>query len=425
MIEYGTLHSHCYFSAMDGLNSPEDMVKKAKELDLSFIAITDHGQYGAFLKTQKAGEKEGIKTILGVEGYVVDRLELYDEKEKRIREKNNHVILLASNEKGYKSLLKLNYISNIDAQHFYYKPRFTFEELFENNEGLVVGSACIASGFAGRLKSGNVEGAEELFLKFLSVFKDRFYGEVQLNEITKEYGLSQKEYNDWLIEICNKTGVPIVLTDDAHYAEPEGAATQKFCFNLRKKEDAEADFFVCNKLYLHTIDDYLKLNKEFDFNYKDEDIIRWCNNTKIIGDKCNFNIPPKEVISLPEPFPEIEDEDEYLFKLVREGMMDWFKVKKYGEIPEEYRNQIKEELNLFRKKGLSRYILILYDIMNFVHKEKYMFGISRGSCGGSLSLAAINIIGRKMDAIKNGLLFSRFLSEERLPSMIINYKAED
>src|SRR5574344_1204760 len=145
-------HMHSNFSIGDAINSPEQLIDKAVEKGHEAACLTDHGSLGGLLRFQKYALEKGVKPILGVEGYVVDALKKEDSKGKRIREKNNHIILHAMNRDGWKNLLYLNYLSCSDDEHFYYKPRFSFKELFEHSSGLCVGTACIASPFANLLK---------------------------------------------------------------------------------------------------------------------------------------------------------------------------------------------------------------------------------------------------------------------------------
>src|SRR5574344_1424793 len=150
-------HAHSVFSVMDAVNTPEQLIDKAVEKGHAAMCLTDHGAYGGLVRFQNYALSKGVKPIIGVEGYVVKDLVKEDEKGKRIREKNNHIILHAMNKEGWENLLYLNYISEHDADHFYYKPRFSFKELFEHSKGLYVGTACIASPFSNLLKLNRQE----------------------------------------------------------------------------------------------------------------------------------------------------------------------------------------------------------------------------------------------------------------------------
>lgn len=415
-MNYVDLHVHSVYSVYDGLNTPQELVAKAAELGQPGIALTDHGQLGGILKLKEACKKSGIKPITGIENYCVENLVEIDSKTgKRIKQKNAHVILLAKNTKGYKNILRLNYLAN-QKDHFWYKPLNTFDELFKYSEDVIVGSACIASGFSNLMQRGLYEEAEKLFITFTEVFKENFYAEIQINEIEE-----QKVYNSWLMNQANKHGVPIVLTSDAHYIDGSGAEIQKFSFDLRKEDDKEVgEEFQCHHLYLHTIDDFKRLNKEFGFNYTDEQIETWCDNSVDIANKIDFVLPERDRMFLPR---QAFDEDERFMELTKQGIMEYFQVDNYEDVPQEYKDRIRTELDLIIRKGLCRYLLTLWDIFKFIKDKKISVGCGRGSAGGSLVLCALGITKWALDPLKQGLIFERFVSRERLPDQIIDYYA--
>ena len=419
------LHLHTIYSIYDGLGKSADYVKKAIEYGHQAMAITDHGRMGGLVEHRNACLKNGIKPISGIEAYVTSKLVSETEEGKRIRTKNNHVILLAKNSTGYKNILRLNYLSNSDDSHFYYHPRITFNELFENSEGIVCGSACLASSFANLLKLGKEEQADFLFNKFLEVFKDNFYAEIQLNEvITDEGGLlnrGQVSYNNWLIERATRNGVPIVVGGDVHYASKEDNSVQQLSFNLREDKETGEEF-ICKNLYYHNTDDFLRFNKEFGYNYKETDLKGWIENSCYIASKIDFILPERDRMFLPRM---AFDEEDTIIEKVYEGMTKHFNVKTFEEIPKEYQERINTELSLILKKGISRYFLILADIAEYADKEQITRAIARGSSGGSLVACALGITKWAIDPIKNDLLFERFISESRLPTAKIRYVLDE
>jgi DNA polymerase-3 subunit alpha len=407
-------HIHTVYSTYDAVNTPEQMVEQAVKHNHQAVAITDHGVMGGTYSFQQACIKNGIKPLLGMEGYAVSKLVDEDDKGKRIRLKNNHLILIAKDEDGWKSLLKLNYLSNSDDEHFYYKPRFTFKELFENKKGLIVSSACLASPFANLLKLGKEKEAIELFEKFCQEFGEDFYAELQLNEIQE-----QKAYNSWLIAQATHYGVPLTIAGDCHYAVPEGAAAQEMAFRIRNDSENEVgQTFACRNLYYHGIDDFKKFNREWNYGYTDEQIDSWCANTYDLSNKVNFVIPERKKMRLPR---QAFDEDGELITKAKKGLCEYFNVKTFEECPEEYRKRLEFELQLMVKKGIARYFLVLMDILNWCDANKISHGIARGSAGGSLVSMCLGVTGKIMDPVKNGLLFERFISNERLVDCYIDY----
>lgn len=412
------LHIHGTMgSLLDSVSSSSDYAQKAYELGHKSLAITDHGKMTGVYAHQKACDKYGIKPIFGVEAYLVDSLVTLNEKEKRQRDKTNHLILLAKNEVGYKNLLKLNYMSMKDVEHFYYTNRIVQQELFANSEGVVVGTACMGSKWGRLLAAGKDKEAAELYEQFLNHFKDDFYTEVQLNELNYEMDHlpeGQKTINDFLISQANKHGVPVVLTGDVHYLNPGQDQIQTISIAIRNKSTIDnLSFEIESKnLYYHDEVDYINFNKEFGYNYPTDSIIEWVNNTQIVADKCNYRIPERTKMYIPSI---TEDDDVTLVKEASSSLNKLFD----NNPPKEYVDRMKRELEVLLRKGFSSYVLVLKDMIDYVLSEGYMTAPGRGSGAGSLVLYLLNIT--RIDPIKYGLLFERFLSDERSPDVVYNY----
>lgn len=420
MENYVNLHNHSIYSALDAVCTPEQLIDKAVEYGHKAIAITEHGNFNSIPRFQMYAISKGIKPILGMEGYVVETLQKFDEKGKRVREKNNHIILHAMNETGWRNLMKLNYLSNSDEEHFYYKPRNSFKELFEHSEGIMLGTACLASPFANLLKRGEEQKAEELFQEFLIHFGDHMYAEVQLNECKYEE-LSQKKYNDWIIYQATKNGIPIVLSGDTHYVNKDDWSIQQMAFQISRDGVGEETQQVCKSIYYKKINDYLYLNKSLGFNYDENKIIEWCDNSVKIADKCDYIYKPSTVSSLPRM---AFDEEEEIKKLGIEGLEKHF-GKSIDECPKEYVDRLKMETSIIIKKGVMRYFLCLKDILSWCDEQKIPRGLGRGSVCGSLLAGCLGITNLCIDPIKLNLYFDRFISEDRLPDAIYRYNIND
>lgn len=417
MEKFTQLHLHTCYSIQDALNTPAQMIEQAVKHGHQACAITDHGTMAGLFNFQQAALKAGVKPLLGMEAYVVDKLVNEDDKGKRIRMKNNHMILLAKNKEGWQSLLKLNYLSNLDENHFYYKPRITFKELFENKEGLIVSSACLASPFSNLLKLGKEKEAEELFQRFCLEFNENFFAELQLNEIPE-----QKEYNSWLISQATHNGIPLIITGDCHYALPDGAAAQELMFQIRKDDENEVgQTFACRHLYYHGIEDYKNFNKDWNYDYSDEQINEWLTNTTYVTDKINFLIPERTKMLLPR---QAFDEDEALTQKAIAGLCEYFGVKELKDCPKEYVDRLLYELRLLTKKGTARYFLVLEDIIKWCDANKISHGPGRGSACGSLVAMCLGITSKAIEPIKNQLIFERFVSEDRLIDCYIDYSKD-
>ena len=413
------LHVHTNFSRYDGVSTCQEMVDQAVTHGHKSLAITNHGldSMGDLFQFQQYAKEKGIKPILGCESYLVDEL-VTTEGKKRKRTHYNHIILLVSNETGWKNLCHLSYIANIDEEHYYYKPRTTFEELFQYKEGIIVGSACLASVFSQCVLTGDEEKAEAYFKRFVEEFGENFYAEIQLNELVEE----QKKYNDWIIKTAAKYNVPVVITGDVHYATPEGAQTQRFIFNLRKDEDSEGDdTYKCKSLFYQSVEDFKQFNKGWGYGYTDEQIEQWCANTDKIAEKCNFEIPLGTGMKLPRfSF----DEEEDFVKLAKEGLAKHFNCD-YDNCPQEYKDRLETELEMLLKKGAYRYMLTVSMLVKHARENKFLVGPSRGSCGGCLTAVCLGIASWAIDPIKERLIFERFVSESRLVSNTYKYYKGD
>jgi len=200
------LHLHTSSgSQLDGVSDPSEYARLAKKKGHPALAVTDHGKMNAFFKHQKACLSEGIKPIFGVEAYVEFELERFDEvkTDKRVRNKNLHLIILAKNKIGYKNLLKLNYISMVDEKHFYYKNMITIDEIFEHKEGLIIGSGCGNSPFNTLFREGKETEADALYKRFVDEFGDDFYTELHMSELTRE-DYDQRKINEFELRMAKK-----------------------------------------------------------------------------------------------------------------------------------------------------------------------------------------------------------------------------
>jgi DNA polymerase-3 subunit alpha len=412
-------------SRLDAISSVEDYAKRAYEFRHPALAVTDHGRLSAIWENQIACRKYGIKPIIGVEMYIADELETFEAVEgKRTRTKNSHLILLASNKEGYQNLLKLNYLSMYDEKHFYYSPRTTIEELISNRDGIIVGTGCIANPIITKLRQGQIEEAEKNFNALLNIFGSRLYVEVQLNELNRkidELANGQKTANDFMVELANKHGVPVVLTGDVHYLEKGQDKLQTLAIAIRDKTtiDNLTFEFESKELYYHDVKDYIDFNERFGYNYSKDDIVQWCDNSDFIASKCNYQIPEREKIYLPKM---TDDDDKELINKGKIGLVKRLGISKYEEIPVEYRKRLERELEIIIRKGFSSYFLIVEDITQFSTREDIYGRIGRGSVGGSLLAYSLGI--HNLDPIHYGLLFERFLSESRSPDIVIDYFCE-
>ena len=394
MSKFVHLHIHSEFSLLDGANRIKDIPKRAKELGMDAIAITDHGvMYGA-IDFYKACKAEGVKPIIGCEVYVAPRTRF--DKEPNIDNKYNHLILLAKNNQGYKNLSKLVSLGFVEG--YYYKPRIDLEILEKYSEGLICLSACLAGSVNQALLNGNNEKAEEIALWHKKVFGEDYYIEIQNNGIPEQTLANQK-----LVKLARKLDIPLVATNDAHYLKKEDAYNHEvlLCIQTGKRmSDEDRMRFETDELYIKSPEEMIEYFSAF------PDAIE---NTVKIADKCNVEFEFGHTIlpnyDVPEEF---ETHYDYFKKLCDDGIK-----KRYGQNPsQEILDRLEYELSVIQKMGFVDYFLIVWDYIHFAKENGISVGPGRGSGAGSIVAYAIEITD--IDPIKYGLMFERFLNPERI-----------
>ena len=337
------LHIHTYYSLLDGIPSPEEYVKKAKEVGMKTIAITDHGSMSGVLRFSNACKKEEVKGIIGCEFYVNDNRDNEKGKEKG---SNKHVVLLAKNKTGYKNLLKINYDSFKNG--FYYRGRTTTNFIFKHSKGLVCLTACLGGIIAKPLIDGNMVKAEKIFLRWKKVFKDDFYGELHFNELKDQIEVTRGIHN-----LCCSYGVDYVVTGDCHYIDKNDAELQDYLLmiNQRKKISDDNIFrFDVRNLYFHMPEYYYKSNLNYNYGLAKYIITNAIQTTKDIADKCNFSLSDEE-----NKFPAFIDQDGYEVNsnvmLKTECVKGLKRIFNGLKIPENYVERTKKELRVIIDKN--------------------------------------------------------------------------
>ena len=404
------LHLHSEYSLLDGATRIDSLVKRAKEMGMRAVAVTDHGNmYGAVtffdacVALDEAYYKEHgkpiVKPILGCEFYVA-----HDYKVKEGREKLNHLILLVKNEKGYANIAKLNAIAFRDG--FYFKPRIDYELLSEYSEGLICLSACIAGTIPQLLLMDQDDEAEKMALKLKNMFAPGdFYIEVQDHSLKEEKYVLPKLY-----ALAKKIGVKTVATNDVHYLDKEDAISQDIlmCVNMRKTiDDPDRMKFDTDEFYFKSYDEMKKL-------FDEESLA----TTLEIMDKCNYNFTYGHYL-FPRYVPENGDDPmTFIRKLIDEGVK-----KKYKVMTPELHDRIEYELGVISRMGFIEYYLIVWDYINAARKMGISVGPGRGSGAGSVIAYLIGIT--QLDPLRFGLFFERFLNPDRVSAPDFDVDFED
>lgn len=387
------LHLHTEYSLLDGACRIEPLVLRAKELGMTSLAITDHGNmYGAvaFYKTCK---KHGIKPIIGCEVYVAPRTRF--DREKVLDKDYNHLILLCENETGYKNLIKLVSLSYTEG--YYYKPRVDHDILEKYHEGLICLSACLAGEIPQALLERDYEKAKNTALRYRDVFgKDNYFLELQDHGIKE-----QKIVAEGIKRLYAETGIPVVVTNDTHYIYKEDSKIQQVLICIATNHVLGED----TGLEFHSQEFYLKSEEEMKHLFPE--LPEAVENTARIAKRCNFDF---EFGKTKLPYFEIEEKIshfDYFRRLCYEGLQ-----KRYADPPKEYTDRLEYELDTVNKMGYTDYYLIVADFVSFAKRQGIPVGPGRGSGAGSLAAYCMGITD--LDPMKYNLLFERFLNPERV-----------
>lgn len=388
------LHIHSEYSLLDGANRIKDLPVRAKELGMNAIAITDHGVMFGAIDFYKACKANGVKPIIGCEVYVAPRGR--KDKEPKIDEKYNHLILLAKNNEGYKNLARLVSLGFIEG--FYYKPRIDKEILEKYHEGIICLSACLAGEVNQAILNNNIEEAKKVALWFKNLFGEDYYLEVQNNGIKEQVLVNQK-----LVDLSRELNIPLVATNDAHYLKKEDAYNHEvlLCIQTGKKmTDEDRMRFDTDELYVKSPEEMIEYFKN---------IPEAIENTVKIAEKCNVEFEFGHTIlpnyDVPEQYSTHYD---YLESLTQAGL-----AKRYGQnITKEIQERAQYELSVIKKMGYVDYFLIVWDYINYAKTHNIPVGPGRGSGAGSIVAYSIGITD--IDPIKYNLIFERFLNPERI-----------
>jgi DNA polymerase-3 subunit alpha len=402
MSSFVHLHVHTQYSILDGASGVKSLLKRAGELGMEALAITDHGNMFGVKEFHDAATAAKIKPIIGCEIYVArGTLEEKTSKEDR---SGDHLILLAKNLTGYRNLVKL--VSHAWIKGFYYKPRIDKALLRLHHEGIIASSACLAGETAQEVLSGNMKGAGEAILSYQEIFGDDYYLEIQRHETsdptadTTVFPEQQRVIAAYR-ELAVKYGVKIIASNDVHFimADEAEAHDRLICINTAADIDDP-------KRLRYTKEEYLKSEEEMLSVFAD--MPETVFNTKEIADKVEYYSLGSEPImpefSIPADF---KDKDEYLRHLTMKGA-----AERWGEITPELESRIDFELSVIKNMGFPGYFLIVQDFLRAAREMGVWVGPGRGSAAGSAVAYALRITD--IDPVKYNLLFERFLNPDRI-----------
>ena len=389
-----SLHTHSMYSCLDGYATPEENLKRASEIGLKALAVTEHANEDSWCYYDKLKNKyPNIKIIYGVEFYECFDMHTQDKDSKYF-----HLIALAKNENGRKAINKLITRSNFEG--FYYKPRIDLEAIKPYGKDLVVSSACLASKLA---REPDYQKCIEYIEQYKSIFP-YFYLEMQSHSHS-----NQVEYNRKILQLSKDTNTPYIITCDSHAATKEDLKYQAKHVQIAHDTETASEIYegcyIQSDQEIHNIMDD-QIGKEA----VEIGLLRTDEIADMIDDvRMPFQSPQLPTFPLPDGF---DDNYDYLRHLVEKGWNN----RKFNKFDKEkqqiYRERIEYELDIIHNMGFDGYFLIVWDFINYAREHDVMVGSGRGSCAGSLVCFSIGITD--LDPIKYGLIFERFLNPERI-----------
>lgn len=419
------LHVHTEYSLLDGSSKIKEITKRAAELGMDSLAITDHGVMYGVIDFYKAAKEAGIKPVLGCEVYVAPGSR-FDKEAGTGEDKYNHLVLLAENNTGYQNLMKI--VSRGFTEGFYYKPRVDKELLREFHEGIIATSACLAGEVQRYLARGMYEEAKRVALSYQDIFgKDNFFLELQ------DHGIAEQHYvNPQLLRMSEETGIELICTNDVHYTYADDADAHDIllCIQTGKKvTDENRMRYTGGQYYLKSPEEMTEL-----FKYAPQAVA----NTEKIAERCNVEIEfgvtklPKFAVpqgytswtylnylcyeGLKKRYPEqaADISVEEFVRLAKEESVEDRKdvVIKIAEDTNNIFQRLAYELSVIYSMGYVDYFLIVWDYINFAKRHDIPVGPGRGSAAGSIVSYCLEITD--LDPIKYSLIFERFLNPERV-----------
>jgi len=409
-MSFAHLHLHTEYSLLDGASRPEELAKRVAKMGMPACAITDHGNMFGAVEFYNAMKKEKVKPIIGCEMYVAygsrfDKAGVEDGQADAGA--NNHLIVLAANNEGYKNLVKL--VSAGYTEGFYYKPRIDKELLREHREGLIVLSSCLKGEVSQSLAGGNLTKAKEAALQYKDILgADNFFLEIQ------DHGIpDQQKIVPMMARLGEETGLRLVATNDSHYLSKDDAFAHEvlLCIGTGKTlGDEKRMKFYSDDFYVKSPDEMRRI-----FSGYGEAL----DNTVKIAERINVSLDVKGYHLPNFPVPEGKDLAGYFAEVARAGLerrlkaaAPLFAAKKKKHEVEAYHDRLESEIDIIRTMGFPGYFLVVWDFIKYAKDNGIPVGPGRGSGAGSLVAYSMGITD--VDPLDYDLLFERFLNPERL-----------
>ncbi|HZE58369.1 MAG TPA: DNA polymerase III subunit alpha [Chthoniobacterales bacterium] len=389
------LHLHTEYSFLDGAVRMKELMKKAKELGMPAVAITDHGNLHGAIEFYQAATNAGIKPIIGCEAYMAPGT--IKDRPANQRDAAYHFTLLAKDETGYRNLVKMISIAHLDG--FHYKPRIDKELLAKHSAGLIGLSGCLKGEINMAIQSDNLAKARQSVAEFRDILgAENFFLEMH------DHGIeAQHKCNQVLPRLAQEFGLGLVAANDVHFLERSHHETHDVmvCIGTGRMVHDERRMRYQPDLYFKSPDEMRALFPDYP---------EAITNTLAIADRINLELE-FGVSKYPEyPVPEGKTREAYLRELCYKGLHE-----RYGEragTDSELIKRLDYEVDILERTGFVSYFLIVWDFIHFAKQRGIPVGPGRGSAAGSLVAYVLGITD--IDPLQFGLIFERFLNPERV-----------
>ena len=399
------LHVHSEYSMLDGFSNISKLIKRAKELEMPAVALTDHGTMFGVVDFFREATNTGIKPLVGVETYVAARG--MQDRDVQKDKHSYHLLLLAENQTGYKNLLKIASASQLEG--FYYKPRVDHDYLAAHSEGLIATSACLAGEIPQAILQDDPEKAGKLLDWYFEVFgRDNFFLELQRHDIQ-----DLEKVNRQLLEMGKRYNARYVATNDVHYINQSDAKLQ----DIQLAISTGALLSDQKRLRMDGETYYLRSPQEMKTLFSD--VPESIDNTLWIAERCEVDLTPDGYHLPLFPVPEGYTAQTYLRKLCDEGL-----ARQYGERANapEVQERLEYELGIIHEMGFDAYFIIVWDLCRYATQEGIWYN-TRGSAAGSLVAYTLDIT--RIEPLEHKLFFERFLNPGRVSMPDIDLDFQD
>ncbi|HEY7267689.1 MAG TPA: DNA polymerase III subunit alpha, partial [Solirubrobacterales bacterium] len=390
------------YSLLDGACKIDALAARAAELEMPALGLTDHGVMNGSIEHYKACVAAGIKPIIGLEAYLVDDRNLTPTQP---RYERNHLTLLASNEAGFRNLVKLSSAGFLEG-FSRGKANVDMELLSAHSDGVIALTGCLQSRFCRRLVEDRPADARSHIDDLIGAFgPEQVYFEVQRNGLAE-----QDKANEGIVRTAKELGRPLVATADVHYLRREDYDSHAALLCVQTKSTIEQP-----KLSFDNNEFYLKSSGEMAESFSD--MPEALASTLEIAERCSLEIKLGELLLPRFPTPEGEEPGEMLRDLAVEGLR-----RRYGDpIPAEATERLEFELGVISDMGFESYFLIVWDFVKYAKEGGIAVGPGRGSAAGSIVAYSLEITD--IDPLANGLIFERFLNPGRksMPDIDIDF----